>query len=111
MIDSASLSRQKGLPRFGIRVGVPGFRTSILALTGKPGLLDAVSGAFSIVREVATAINKDLRESFGASAAKGPIVRFISSLAPGADSLLARQALSQGFELQSILPYSAAERA
>jgi hypothetical protein len=111
-LDGAGYSLwQQRFPRFGIRVGVPGFRTSILAFTEKPGLLHAVSGAFSVVREVATAIDKNLQESFGLSPTEGPIVRFISSLAPGADSLLARQALKQGFELQSILPYSAAERA
>jgi hypothetical protein len=86
--------------RLVVRVGVTGHRPGGLA-TADTELLDAqVDSILACVRDTALRVAK--REVYNEQPA---CLRVISSLAEGADRLVAQRGLRMGFELQAPLPY------
>lgn len=90
--------------RLAVRVGVTGHRLN--------GLDNADIGALRTrVKEVLKHISGvavEVKSSFESLYADGgpPVLRMISPLAEGADTLAAEEALAAGFELQCALPFS-----
>ena len=83
-----------------MRVGVTGHRPSGLAATGDGLLQQQVDSILACVRDVALRV-----AGTGLYSEEPPCLRVISSLAEGADRIVAQRALRMGYELQAPLPY------
>ncbi len=90
------------------RVGVVGHRPDRLPKDSAG--LDAISARLAqVLAAVARGVHRFADTPDGAFYAPGPpILRAVSPLAEGADRLFAREALAQGFELCSVMPFAQA---
>lgn len=93
-------------PRLVFRVGVVGRRFARHGIVPDDRLDTRVD---EVLRCVANAVKAVGSSSGDAYAAGAPVLRVVSSLAEGADQLVARRAVAQGYELQCPLPAPEAE--
>jgi hypothetical protein len=85
-----------------IRIGVTGHRPNRLTQADAALLRTKIGEVLEIVCHTA----HDILAASGSAFAPGPpILRVISSLAEGADRIVAQEALDRGFELQCPLPF------
>jgi hypothetical protein len=94
--------------RLTVRVGISGHRPNRLPTTGWEPLRAAIREVLSGIR---TTIEEVHQETSGDYAPQPPLLRIISSLAEGADRLVAVEAVRLGFELQCPLPFARDEYA
>jgi hypothetical protein len=95
-------------PRLTVRVGVSGHRADALAASDATALRGRVRELLSAIAAEA----RGLLEAPGTDyAATDPRIVLTSSLAAGADTLVANEALALGYELQAPLPFTAADYA
>jgi hypothetical protein len=103
-----------------LRVGVVGHRSEMLSDKAKrsypnvPAIRKSIRDVLQIVCNSFKGIADTNSHLFDLQAAPdnrfgGGILRVVSSLASGSDQWLATEAISLGFELQAILPFSSAE--
>lgn len=95
-------------PRLAVRIGVTGHRPGKLAEADMPLLRQQVSQVVARVREIAHDIAADRTNGYSDEL---PLLRVVSALAEGSDRIVALVARAAGFELQVLLPYSAASYA
>ncbi|HSC34621.1 MAG TPA: DUF4231 domain-containing protein [Thermodesulfobacteriota bacterium] len=93
--------------RIAVRVGVTGHRLNGLDKADIAALRVRVNEVLEHVRDVAG----EVKSSFESLYTDGgpPVLRIISPLADGADTLVAEEALAEGFELQCALPFARQE--
>jgi hypothetical protein len=90
--------------RLVVRVGVTGHRPGGLADADTELLQKQVDSVLACVRDTALRV-----AAKGLFSEQPPCLRVISSLAEGADRLVAQRGLHMGYELQAPLPYARAE--
>lgn len=88
--------------RLTIRVGVTGHRPNGLGGVDYPTLRERVRQILTIVRDVGREIAADPDAGYDSA---DPAFRVVSPLAEGSDRIVAEEAVSLGFELQSPLPF------
>ncbi len=86
--------------RLAVRVGVTGHRPSGLDKADMKVLRTQAAEVLKHIKSVANAVKFSLY-SDGAP----PVLRIVSPLAEGADTLVAEEALKEGYELQCALPF------
>lgn len=97
-------------PPLAFRVGVTGARD--LSPHALERLRPAVAEILGLVKRVATKLGKDQRATdvYEPASPEAPVdLRLVSSLAEGADRLVAQEALTAGYALYSPLPFAQAE--
>ncbi|MFL5385405.1 MAG: hypothetical protein ACJ8GN_23030 [Longimicrobiaceae bacterium] len=85
--------------RLTMRVGVTGHRTDALVATEAIGA--RIRSVLRQLKKETHVLARQDRDLY----APGPVVRLISPLASGADQIVAREAVSQGYELHCPLPF------
>lgn len=88
--------------RLTVRLGVTGHRRDDLVGAVEDELRAAVSAVLEEVSSAAAAIHVEAGALYDC---KLPLLRVISPLAEGADTLVAEEALRLGYELQAVLPF------
>ena len=89
-------------PKLVFRVGVTGRRFAHHSITSTPALEARVHEVIGQVKAAVEVQAKTFAEFYSP---EPPVLRVVSSLAEGADQLVARIALEAGFELQCALPF------
>ncbi len=92
-------------PRLALRIGVTGHRPKDLTHADMHLLKDQIHGTLEGLKSFAIDYSNAERCSYYREPGK-PILRVVSSLAEGADRLVAHEAIALGFELQCPLPFS-----
>lgn len=87
--------------RLVIRVGVTGHNFKDLGVKASNAILPKIQEVLEKIQETADALHDHCK---GLYANEAPSLRIISALGDGAELLVTRKAVSQGFELQCLLP-------
>lgn len=88
---------------FVLCVGVTGHRAEVLEAGDIDRLRDRVRETLRLIEQSGRALLEREQACF---APGGPILRFVSPIADGADQIAAELALELGWELQAILPFA-----
>ena len=103
--EAGDLVRTPGPPRlpFVLSVGVTGHRAEALPADGLATLRERIRGLLSLIGDAARELWSEERATF---AEGGPVLRFVTPIADGADQIAAEVALELGWELQAVLPFA-----
>jgi len=101
-MTSSSLPAAPPRPHLVVRVGVTGHRAHRLDPAQEPALHARLSEALDAVRTAAEKAHANARWAYAGDA---PIMRLISPLADGTDSMAAQIARDEGFALHAPLPF------
>lgn len=89
-------------PRLAYRIGITGHKKSRLAEDQIPRIRSDLKSIFSIVDEAVKSAHRDYTAYYDA---KDPLIRVVTPLADGADSMAAKVALDHAFELSAPIPF------
>lgn len=101
--DNKSGRRSPPAVPFVVSVGVTGHRGNALADGSRDLLRSRVVDALVLIEEVVRELHETNSRWFAPNAT---VLRFVSPLADGADQIAAEIAVSRGWELHAILPFS-----
>jgi hypothetical protein len=91
---------------FVLSVGITGHRAEALSPDAAAALPSRIADVLQAIGASALALSQSARSSFSPAP---PTLRFVSAIADGSDQIAADQALSMGWELQTILPFRCAD--
>jgi hypothetical protein len=91
---------------FVLSVGITGHRAEALEPEAAAALPSRIADVLERIGTSALALSESARSSFSSTP---PALRFVSAIADGSDQIAADQALSMGWELQTILPFRRAD--
>lgn len=89
-------------PRLALRFGIKGHRPPCLARDHHQAAASACAGIFAETKQVLADIYSEHSELFSDEA---PLIRLISALASGADTVAAKAAMDSGIALSACLPF------
>lgn len=104
MTDSAAAADEDLLPRLVLRFGITGHRPPRLALEHHDAARATCAAIFAQARTILTDIGMAHGDLFSP---EEPLVRLISALASGADTVAAEAALEEGIALSTCMPFAA----
>ena len=98
-------------PRIRLRVGVSGHRPPKLTADSEVTVRAAVDGILATIAAAARDLAKDYAALTGAETNPAGEFVVVSSLAEGADRIVAEAGLAAGYKLEAVLPFDRAEYA